>query len=306
MEHTASACPNLGAGPSSTGEPDMTRFAWTVLIAGVLLSRAAPSGATVHAGSAAPTFAKNQLDPTGTPHVGDTLSLGTYAHKVLVLNLLGYACPFCKGDGSSVEVDIWQHYESLYPGRVKVVGVDLWDGTPADLDGYRNITGTTYPLLLAGTGGAGGNLSTLYGTYDNFVVLNSQGIVRYHAADSWPHGNRYHLNEIRGCIDSLIANIVGVEGGAPRPASLSAGPSPFRGSAAVDFQAPPGSRDAEVSVHSAEGRLVRRLYSGAASSLIHVPWDGRDEAGVAVPAGVYIVRARAGSAQFHKKIVALR
>ena len=277
------------------------------LVAAVLMATLHfPATAGVHAGNPAPTFTKNLLDATGTPVAGDTISLGAFAHKVVVLNLLGYDCPFCKGDGASVELDVWQHYQALYPGRVQVVGADLWDGTPGDLNNYRNITGTTYPLLLLGTGGAGGNLTSLYGTYDNFVILNSQGIVRYHAADSWPQGNRFHLNEIRACVDSLVANIVGVPRDLPvSRARLGAGPSPFREVAEVSFEAPAGSREAQIEVFSAEGRMIRRLYRGPASSPLHLQWNGRDDSGRPVPAGIYVVRAAAGGSVLLKKLVCL-
>ena len=98
-----------------------------------------------------------------------------------------------------------------------MLGVDLYpQSSPGNLTNFKNSTGATFPLLLQGSSSTGGNVTTLYGgpsppaaVYDNYVVINKQGIIRYHAMTTWPHGNRYHLNEIRGAVDSLVAPTVG-------------------------------------------------------------------------------------------------
>jgi len=93
-----------------------------------------------------------------------------------------------------VQANVAQYYEANHPGQVQVIGVDEWNGTAAQLRSFKSQTGVTFPLLLNGASATGGNFATLYGTYDNYVVVNKQGIVRYHAALAWPLVNRYHLN----------------------------------------------------------------------------------------------------------------
>src|SRR5207249_11546484 len=111
----------------------------------------------------------------------------------------------------SVEHDLWQHYNMADPGQVEVLGPDLFDGTAAQLTQFRNSTGATFPLLLNGSSGTGNeNLFTVYGDRDNYAVINKQGIVRYNAWDHWPYGNRYHLDELTGTIDSLVASPLAV------------------------------------------------------------------------------------------------
>ena len=115
------------------------------------------------------------------------------------------------------------------------------------------------------------------------------------------------MNEIRACVDSLVANIVGVPRDLPDlRARLSAGPSPFKNLAEVNFEASPGAREAQVEIFSAEGRMIRRLYRGSASPPLHLQWNGRDDSGRPVPAGIYIVRAAAGGSVLVKKLVCLR
>ncbi|MBK7190102.1 MAG: hypothetical protein IPH86_15890 [bacterium] len=50
-----------------------------------------------------------------------------------------------------------------------------------------------------------------------------------------------------------------------------------------------------VSIYGVDGRLVRRLWKGdVVGGSWHHEWDGRDDAGRDVAAGIYLVRARAG------------
>lgn len=206
-----------------------------------------------------------------------------------------------------MQTDIAQYYETSHPGQVQVVGVDEWNGTIVDLRGFKNQTGATYPLLLNGAAAAGGNFATLYGTYDNYIVVNKQGIVRYHAALIWPHGNRYHLNEIRGTVDSLVTQVVGVEpGGAPRELRLTSAPNPARGAAAIELAVPAGgARSVRVTVHDVGGRKVATLWEGAVpAGVTRLPWPGADGAGATLPPGVYLVRARLdGRDLVHRMVV---
>ncbi len=278
-----------------------------VLAATFLLLWPAPSRAVVHAGDSAPTFIKNRLDTGGgVPHAGDTLSLGPFLGKVLILNLFGYNCPFCLGDGASVEQDLNQHYQQTAPGKVLVLGADLYNGTASNVDSYRSSTGATYPLLLQGASPTGGNFSTIFGPFDNFVILNSSGVVRYHAADKWPHGNRFHLNELLATVDSLVANIASAEGGGTPGPSLRVFPTPFRGSAQVEFQVPAGSGDARVEIYSMEGRRVANLTLGSAGGVVRTSWDGRVADGSRAPSGVYVVLARAEGLSLRRRVVFLR
>jgi hypothetical protein len=55
--------------------------------------------------------------------------------------------------------------------------VDFWNGTTAQVQTFIAATGVTFPLLRQGGFLAG---SDQYGiTYDNYVVVDPQGIVRY-------------------------------------------------------------------------------------------------------------------------------
>ena len=194
-----------------------------------------------------------------------------------------------------MQQDIWEHYAASHPGQVQVLGVDLWNGSQAQLANFGAVTGATYPLLLNGAGSTGGNVELLYGTYDNYLVLNKQRVVRYHAALSWPHGNRYHLNEIRACVDSLVTSNVDVPPAtADRPA-LAARPNPAREGTHIELFLPVEVAHAEVSVLDLAGRTIATLHRGPLpAGRQALRWDARPESGASAAPGVYLVRARLG------------
>jgi hypothetical protein len=212
-------------------------------------------------------------------------------------------------DGPSVQLNIQQHYANVAPGQVQVLGADLYNGTAAQLRSFKTQTGATYPLLLLGASSTGGNLSTLYGTFDNYVVISRQGIVRYHAADLWPHGNRYHLGEIRACVDSLIGNTTGVpEDDSPPALSIEAAPNPFSiGTSVRIVNAAGAGAELAASVHDVAGRLVATLWNGPApSDETVVRWDGRTRAGDRAPSGVYLVSVETQGRRAVTRVVHLR
>jgi len=205
-----------------------------------------------------------------------------------------------------VEADIAQYYEANFPGQVQVIGVDEWNGTTTQLRSFQSQTGATFPLLLNGATATGGNFATLYGTYDNYIVVNKQGIVRYHAALGWPHGNRYHLDEIRGCVDSLVSQVVGVESGAgPGGFRLASVPNPARGAATIELLAPAGGAPAAtITLHDISGRSIATLWDGPVGPGVNrFAWP-RGRAGAALAPGVYVVRARMGAqVLIHRAVV---
>ena len=281
----------------------MKGLAALALAAG-LLGGMSEARAGVAEGQPAPAFTKNQLDSPG-PNQTTPRTLADYSGKVIFLFMLGYNCPVCLSDGPSVEQDIHQYYAQNFPGQVAVVGADHYNGTAAQLRGFRTSTGATYPLLLQASIPAGGNMGALYGPNDVHVVINKQGIVRLNTL-KYAHGSRYRLNEIRACIDSLIMMTAGVdESPIARGLALGAQPNPFRDEATIALANPgPAGARAVVTVHDMMGRNLATLLDGtAAQGTTLLRWNGRGRTGVAMPAGIYLVRARIGGAALSRRLV---
>ena len=208
-----------------------------------------------------------------------------------------------------MQADIHQYYEASHPGEVVVLGADLFNCTPSGLGSFKQFTGATYPLLLNAATPTGGNIFTLYGERDHYVVINRVGIVRYQANDRWPFGNGYHLDEIRGCVDSLFAPVVGVgEEAPPGGLALSVAPNPSRSGVAIVLANPLGRAvEARVTVHDLAGRTVATLLDGAMSpgpTTLH--WNGRDAAGRALASGVYHARAEIEGIRLSRRVILVR
>jgi hypothetical protein len=191
-----------------------------------------------------------------------------------------------------------------------VLGPELNGADATQLTNFKNYTGATFPLLLNGGSGSGNeNLYVPYGQFDNYVVINKQGIIRYHAFDLWQHGMRYHLNEIRATVDSLVSTNVGVDDGpGARAYLLNPVPNPFRDATTLELWNPSGQpRDAEVSIHDLAGRRIASVWSGPApAGWTRVAWGGRSGDGSAVATGVYLVRARVGAVRLDRRVVRIR
>src|SRR5262245_55839228 len=109
-------------------------------------------------------------------------------------------------DGPFVEQEIWENLSSQYPGQVQMLGPDVMasGANGSNLVNFRSVAGNlTFPLLrdcADGTFLADSNLLKPYFERDNYDVINKQGIIRYHAADAWLYGNRYHRDELLGAV----------------------------------------------------------------------------------------------------------
>lgn len=192
-----------------------------------------------------------------------------------------------------------QYYRTVAPGAVQCVGFDIYNGTPTQVGAFVAVTGATYPIGLLAASTTGGDMSTLYGPFDNYVVVDKLGVVRYHAADKWPHGNRYHLNEIRAVVDSLLAAQTGVDEELPTPArqiALNNRPNPFSSSTQIQLSNnTTAAQPTRVTILDALGRKVTTVYEGMASpGLTTFSWNGQTATGGRAPSGVYFVRAEVG------------
>ena len=94
--------------------------------------------------------------------------------------------------------------------------------------------------------------------------------------------------------DVAVGGATAVGGGAPGTALRMAFPNPFDRATNVVLSLAQAGR-ADVGVFDVAGRLVRTLHEGMMSAGQHtLTWDGRDDAGRRLGAGVYLVRFSAG------------
>ncbi|MAE72050.1 MAG: hypothetical protein CME06_16480 [Gemmatimonadetes bacterium] len=112
------------------------------------------------------------------------------------------------------------------------------------------------------------------------------------------YGRRY-LNHVSKSITTQLST--SVEGDAPSAPALGVAlaqnaPNPFNPRTQIVFTTAEAVSDAKLAVFDHSGRLVRTLVNGAIEAGAHsVTWEGRDEAGLSVPSGIYLYRLEAGN-----------
>ena len=91
-------------------------------------------------------------------------------------------------------------------------------------------------------------------------------------------------------------NLTGVETGLPVEFAIDGNyPNPFNPATTIEFSLPQAGF-ANLFVYNVTGQKIRELVSGHLNHGVHfVVWDGRDEHGLPVSAGVYVTRLRMGN-----------
>ena len=84
-------------------------------------------------------------------------------------------------------------------------------------------------------------------------------------------------------------------------------PNPLSGPTEIVFELPAAENEVTLALFDVTGRQVRTLilsYSAQGPGAVH--WDGRDDAGRAVPTGIYHCRLRAGQEELTRRVVVIR
>jgi hypothetical protein len=83
-------------------------------------------------------------------------------------------------------------------------------------------------------------------------------------------------------------------------------PNPFN--PVTHFQVDiPAESDVDVAVYDLLGRLITTLMNGThPAGSVSLSWDGRDNAGVGVPTGMYVIRMKAGDFSASQKVLLMK
>jgi hypothetical protein len=131
--------------------------------------------------------------------------------------------------------------------------------------------------------------------YAGVIVTNSQ-------RTGTPVDYTINVNQVPAATDAAIA----VSGAAPTLALKAATPNPFATSTRIAFAMPHETR-AVLRILDVTGRTVRVLHDGLLpAGEGDILWDGRNEAGQIVPAGVYWSRIETNAGSVARRIVAVR
>jgi len=112
-----------------------------------------------------------------------------------------------------------------------------------------------------------------------------------------------------GTFTFSLATVLDVSQGVPesRGQLVLLGPNPVRETTRFQIQIPSG-RHADLAVYGVGGQRVRELFRGETSGQVRTEsWNGRDDRGTLVPAGMYFVTLRGeGLRQLTRRIVVVR
>jgi len=203
------------------------------------------------------------------------------------------------------------------------------DGTTGLASGWNanaSFAGNVNALAVSGgTLYAGGAFTNIGGQARNYLAALDATTA---AAASWNPGPDGAINTlavdgntiyVAGAFSSILGSwhpqIAAITQGALNATGPSAGPfqsqlrvapNPFQVQTALHFTLP-ASQAVDVGVFDLAGRLVRRLRSGMLpSGEQRVVWDGRNDAGGLVGAGMYVVQVRENGTSQRIKLVRLR
>jgi len=96
------------------------------------------------------------------------------------------------------------------------------------------------------------------------------------------------------------------QGGVSDIGLLGHWPNPAGARTRIDLALPSGSDPSSLAIFDASGRQVRLLGTRFAPGVQQVIWDGANDRGQEVPAGVYFYRLQAGSRSWTHKLVMVR
>ncbi len=118
---------------------------------------------------------------------------------------------------------------------------------------------------------------------------------------------------LRGWGVRVFSTDTGVEGEPPIPVRaaglyLSSRPNPFTAGTVITYTQPgPGEQKVELTIYNVSGQRVRTLASGLQSPAKYlVEWDGRDQEGRSLAAGVYLARLMVGGSKANQKMILIR
>lgn len=130
------------------------------------------------------------------------------------------------------------------------------------------------------------------GIYTGTIVLNCNGGQHANIPVRFSVSDAGSVDGDRGIPSQLVL-------GAPRP-------NPSAGAAALAYGLPK-AQTVELAIYDAAGRAVRTLARGERAAGYHqVDWDGQDDSGRALPAGVYFVRLDAEGRNLTQRILRVR
>ena len=122
------------------------------------------------------------------------LSLTQFQDKVLVIFFFGHNCPPCLSVAPTIESQLNQEFQNKTD--FALIGIDVWDGSVAEVETYINTTDSTYPIGLKGS-----SVGSDYNSgRDRLVVVNKEGKVAFRGSQV----AKNDLNDVKDILNTLL------------------------------------------------------------------------------------------------------
>ncbi len=196
--------------------------------------------------------------------------------------------------------------------------IDLSDAESAALSfWHRYATEPTYDFCyveVSTNGGAWTQVASYDGQQSSWeeVVIDLTDYVGTDAfkvrfvldSDGWVTADGWYVDDVAVFAQTFSSGIDDETGA--RRLAVSNYPNPFNPRTSIRYELP-AAGPVELRIYDPSGRLVRRLASGDESAGAHeIDWDGTDDRGASVAAGIYFVRVSTESREASGKMVLLK
>ena len=247
----------------------MKRYTTILLIA----LMATFTGFSQSVGSSAQGFT---LDKLG----GGSASLSDYEGKVVLVFLFGNSCPSCIGAASSIKSNLIDEF-SNDPNFV-AIGMDVWNGSSAQVQNFKNSTGLNIDLFLKASGVA----SSWGTTYDRLVVISPNGKFAY-------IGGGLASTTVSAAKSVLITELDNVStalSGTKTQILKQNYPNPFSDFTNIPFSLTEAAK-VKIEVLDLSGKLVEEVVDAPYNAGSHSVIFNRDN----LHSGIYFYRIHTGS-----------
>ncbi len=247
-----------------------------------------PARSSVQVGDDAPDF---ELVDTND----QLFKLSDERGNIVVLFFLGYSCGSCLAEAPYLEENIHLPWRDQ---GVKVVGIEIWNGTKSLIDTYFiGYTGITYPVLMDGDG-----VALDYGVSNsNYVIIGSDGKVKYIT-------NYYDEKEILSVIGTLTSTPGQRPKVTPRRFVLQQNfPNPFNAGTKIEYEIRTKEPvDVRLTIFDLLGNTIRTFSGVQKSGFYEVFWNGQNDNAEPVPSGVYFYTLKAGDFRATKRMLLIQ
>ncbi len=230
-----------------------------------------------------------------------------------------------KGSGTFFSYNSFmQNHGTVSPGGKAADTLHVTGNFPQDSSGVLLIDLGGYEmgfnhdqLIVDGAARLAGTLSVRFidgfvpQVGDSFIFLNYQSVSGafdslYLGGDSLRASVKYHPKHATLIVDGVTA-IGGERGVKPQTLRLRGNyPNPFNPSTTIRFDLPRSGR-VRLTIYNTAGQRVRTLLDAPrAAGSRQVTWDGRNDAGSAMPSGAYFYRLEANGKSLKGKMLLLK